>query len=577
MAALVLVLALLPRLASLTTFITYDEYDQLHFAAQFLQAILRGDAGGALVLGYPGVPTMALGALGLWVQHQLALLPWGEEGGMVAPPVSPVLPLPSPDVQTHRLFLPLVTVQQAAPASDFATVLDTVTQHPLVYLGAVRLPVMVAVSLMLVVLFVLLRRLVSTPLALAAALAISFNPLLLALSKIIHVDALLAVFMFASFLAFVVYLEKGSKGILIGSGVFGALAVLSKTPALILGPILMATGLIYIFTSPQPALRAIRRRRFLLAMAGWLVVAAVAFVIFWPAMWSRPMFAIEWILRNIVQNNQQTRSGSGVFWGWFNSDRNPLYYTYAFPFRWTPLATFGALASIGLAVTGYRQRGRAMRSFAVRILPLVLSLQSFIVIFIAAISIISRRSVRYTLPAMLPLDLLAILGLAWLLQVLTRRISSLKQRPASLWKLVLALLLAIQIEQVILYHPYYYAYFNPLLGGYRLAPYLVNMGLGEGLDAAARYLNQEPDAVSSTTASWFIRQFEPYYRGKSVEIFDVNDVVTADHTVFYITQIQLGFPTKELLDYFDDRLPEKVITLGGVDYVWIYPGPIIGR
>ncbi len=573
---LIFILALIPRIIDLSTFITYDEYDQLNFAALFLQAIILGDISGALVLGYPGVPTMALGALGLWLRYQLAVWGW--------------------------LDFPV----EGTITSLFA-LLDTTTSHPLEYLQFVRSPLVIVASLTITIIYLLLRQLINPHLAFIGTLVISFNPLLLALSRIIHVDAPLSYFMFVSFLAFVVYMEKGHLFMLGLSGLFGALAALSKTPSAILGPILVVTGLIYVLLPTKDQPRQLRWRRFIKAMFGWGLIAAVAFFALWPSMWSNPLQTLNHIIQNIIQNNEQTRSGSGIFWGPFNSDRNPLYYTYAFPFRWTPFTTLGYIFSLIMIVYGLWKRrkengppdlaisGSQPSNLLVSILPFMVSLQAFIILFIAPISIISRRSIRYTLPAMYPADLVAVLGWAGMLyllgQVMTLLISigvpnrfsqNLKRNGpkaskgvSQRWQPALLALTLIQIGFIIPHHPYYYAYFNPLLGGHYTAPYLVNMGLGEGLDAAARYLNQNPQAEQATTASWFVRQFAPFFKGHSVEIFDMADILTATHTVFYITQLQLGFPTPELLGYFNQRQPEKVITLGGVDYAWIYPGPLV--
>jgi hypothetical protein len=51
----------------------------------------------------------------------------------------------------------------------------------------------------------------------------------------------------------------------------------------------------------------------------------------------------------------------------------------------------------------------------------------------------------------------------------------------------------------------------------------------------------------------------------------------SDYTVFYINQVQRGFPSQELLDYFKDRQPLHTVRLGGLEYAWIYPGPVISN
>ena len=45
------------------------------------------------------------------------------------------------------------------------------------------------------------------------------------------------------------------------------------------------------------------------------------------------------------------------------------------------------------------------------------------------------------------------------------------------------------------HYPYYFTYYNPLVGGSRTAPDVMTVGWGEGLDAAARWLNQQPNSA----------------------------------------------------------------------------------
>jgi hypothetical protein len=40
--------------------------------------------------------------------------------------------------------------------------------------------------------------------------------------------------------------------------------------------------------------------------------------------------------------------------------------------------------------------------------------------------------------------------------------------------------------------PYYLSYYNPLMGGPRKAPQVMQIGWGEGLDQAGRYLDRNP-------------------------------------------------------------------------------------
>ena len=538
----VFLLALTPRLLGLDVFLTADEDDQLRFAAGFLVAVLNGDWEKAVLLGYPGVPTMALGGLGLGLRYLLHQWGWA--------------PLPG-----------------AGP--DLASTLRHVTDYPLAYIQAARLPMVVAASLAILGIYLLMRRLLDRRIALVAFLLIAFDPFFMANSRILHVDAPLTYFMFLSFLAFFLYLKEARWGWLVLSGLTGALATLSKTPGAILGLILVITGLIYalhpaddIPIGPQGSTgeadareaASSRWRRFLIALGIWGVVAVGAFYALWPSMWVKPGYALNLIIRNVSSAIITTHPSSGVFWGSTRSDQNPLYYLISLPFHLTPLATIGLL--LGLVATWRLRRYRV----------LLLSLWAYAIIFIAPVSIVGRRGDRYALPIYLALELLAAIALFW---IADRLASSKWTRLKGRWTWVLGIILGAQILFISLYHPYYFNYFNPLVGNGRTAPYLINVGWGEGLDQAAASLNQVPNAAQKTVASWYSFQFAPYFEGQTVDLSSNRPALTADYTVFYINQVQRGFPSQELLSYFRDRQAMDTVRLGGVDYAWIYPGPVI--
>jgi len=537
----IFLLALIPRLIGLNVFLTADEDDQLRFAAGFLVAVLNGNWKQAVLLGYPGVPTMALGGLGLWLRYLLHEWGWA--------------PLP-------------------AAGPDLASTLRHVTDYPLAYIRAARLPMVVVASLAILGIYLLMRRLVGRRIALVAALLIAFEPFFMANSRIIHVDAPLTYFMFLSFLAFLLYLKEARWGWLVLSGLTGALATLSKTPGAILGPILLISGLIYALhpadntpTEPEVGVarptgpKASKRwRRFLIAIGIWAVVAVVAFYALWPSMWVNPGRALRLITSNVQIAINTDHPSSGVFWGPTESDKNPLYYLISIPFHLTPLTTIGIL--VGIIATWRLRRHRV----------LLLSLWAYTFVFIAPVSIVGRRGDRYALPVYLALDLLAAIALVWV----TGRLASANwARLKGRWKWVLGVAVGVQTLFALLYHPYYFDYFNPLLGNGRTAPYLINVGWGEGLDQAAAYLNQLPDASGKTAASWYSFQFAPFFKGNTIDLSSNEPALRADHTVFYINQVQRGFPSQELLSYFQDREPSHTVRLGGVDYAWVYPGPVV--
>lgn len=555
----IFLIALLPRLLMLDAFLTADEDDQIMFAHLFLKSALQGDWAGALVLGYPGVPTLILGALGVGLRYICHYNDW----------------LPLPWVQADLM-----------PTLDQLTTHFGVFAYPMDFLVWVRVPMAVVGALCVLGIFGLTRRLLDDRLALLASLIIAFDPFILAHTRVIHVDAPLAYFMFLSFLAFLLYLTQGGWKWLLISGLFGGLAVLSKTPAVLLGPILVASGLLYALFPPPTIPRSLRWKRLVMALGGWGLVAAGAIFALWPSMWADPLHVVDRLVSNVQSVNQMAHPTTGIFWGEQQSDQNPFYYLIAFPYHLTPLTTIGVGFSLVMIMVGlgvwWRWRPEDDpavdgASWLPSILPLAMSLGVYIIIFVAPVSAISRRGDRYILPVFFAAALLAVLALWWLVTLLKRIFPAWLARLRLSVPLLIGGAVGLQSLLVLLYHPYYLAYYNPLLGGARTAPFYVNIGWGEGLDLAAAYLNDLTGSESPAVAAWYSAQFAPFYHGPTLDLSDQSSALTGDYTVFYINQVQRGFPSREILDYFQQREPLKVITLGGIDYAWIYEGPVVSQ
>jgi hypothetical protein len=173
--------------------------------------------------------------------------------------------------------------------------------------------------------------------------------------------------------------------------------------------------------------------------------------------------------------------------------------------------------------------------------------------------------------------LLSALALWWLVLLAGRHLPARLQRFRLEPLHLIGVALLVQIVVVLLYHPYYLAYFNPILGGAQTAPYRINIGWGEGLDLAADYLNELDREEPPVVASWYRNQFAPYYQGQTIDLSNQESALTADYAVFYLNQVQRGFPSQEILNYFRQREPAHVVIVRGIEYAWIYEGPIIGQ
>jgi hypothetical protein len=193
-----------------------------------------------------------------------------------------------------------------------------------------------------------------------------------------------------------------------------------------------------------------------------------------------------------------------------------------------------------------------------------------------AISLSSQKYDRYLLPAWLALLMLAGWGWAGLLEWLVGRIERRgdRYRQVAAGVVLSLILLACQGAGAAQAYPYYYSYYNPLLGGLNRAAQVLMVGWGEGLDQAGLDLDALPNAARLRVMSWYADGcFSYFFRGRTVGM-DTNttlaDVKQMDYVVVYYQQLQRQEPSKEILDYLADLSPVKVIRVGELDMVQIY-------
>jgi hypothetical protein len=140
--------------------------------------------------------------------------------------------------------------------------------------------------------------------------------------------------------------------------------------------------------------------------------------------------------------------------------------------------------------------------------------------------------------------------------------------------LLLAAVVLVQLAGTWQTYPYYLNYYNPLLGGLKKAEEVMMVGWGEGLDQAARYLNQKPNAEKMKVISWSADGcFSYFFKGSSATIdYDMNidSLRRADYVVLYLNEWQRQAPNPEFLAYFEQLKPEYVVRIGGVEYARVY-------
>jgi hypothetical protein len=521
--------ALLPRALGLEIFATADEAKWVYRSAQFLEAVLRGDLGGTVVNLTPAVTTTWLGSLGLSGYYAL-----------------------------HRLELGVSFTTWLASLPEFRTEMDV--------LVAVRWPMVLLTSLGVVAFYLVARRLTSEWTARLFALLLAFDPHFISLSRVLGHDAPAGLFMGLSLLTFLkVVPGKGktqSPGFssagewkwLVISGVLAGLAWLSKSPTLFLIPFVGLVALV------EALRRGIPVRTWILRLAVWAAAGWLVFILAWPAAWRDPVVAPYSVVHNAFLSATDTVEADAEGY-WQVPDLGPFYYLVNGAFKLSLFATLGLLAWAWLCV-----RKRHVPSSHEWWLLV------FVVLFIIFMTLGGKRSNRYILPAWPALYYLAAVGLSEFSGFL-EQLASKGESQASLYDTLqptfsIIGLLVLTLPAVMVF-PYYFSYFNPLMGGPLTAPHVVKIGWGEGLDQVGLWLDEQKDAAALHVGSYYTSALAPFFSGSLSGV----TATGLDYTVLYVKQAQAGEPSPTILRYFEGEMPAHSVWLNGIEYARIYAGP----
>jgi hypothetical protein len=510
-----------PRLLGLNLFLTADEPLFLDHAREFGEGLAYGDWRQTLGIGYPGVT--------------------------VAGWAAPVVSLAGTELGAYT-------------AGRMATALLN--------------------GILLLLIYRLAGSLLGRRPALIGVVLLAFDPYSLAYSRLLQVDAPLGFLMTLTGLSFLLWLQQDRIRWSILSGVFAGLALLTKSTALLLGPMLGAILLGWALASKP----SVERRWWPAKIKGGLLMVVITGFVFWslwPAMWVDPVGTLGLTFGKLFSDQEAGTGNLGMFWmGRFVEDPGPLFYVVAFILKATPWLVVGLALSLmyclvrspySVSTTYHPPR------ITHHVLRFTLSLWLFSLTYLLFMTIASKKSVRYLLPAFPVFYLLAGLAYDQLCLFLSERVKTWRSCLPSRFPapLLPVLLLMTLVLFTVFYHPYYLTYYNPLVLGWRWAPHTLLVGWGEGLDEAARYLNQQP---GQRVAAWYEWLFPVFYRKGEVQpVVPQENLITADRTVLYINQVQRDIPGPNIIHYFRmRRQPEYTVWLAGIDYAWVYPGPIAG-
>lgn len=538
---IILLATALPRIFALDRFATPDEYLWLARSANFYTALYEGDLASTFQREHPGVTTM-----------------WAGTAGFLA------------EYTTY----PTSGLGQADEGEFHNFIKSLSTSLPIRLLTAGRVFMVLGNTIALLLAYIYARRLVGLISALCGFLLIAFDPFHLALTRLLHLDGLLSSLLLLSLLAFIYYLQGRKIIHLIISAIAAGCSWLTKSPGAFLGPVVVLTAIADLWQK-RPLQHGQSLKKLIWSYTWpiliWASAGLLVFVALWPAMWVKPFDTVRSIA-NMAIGYAGSGHGAGVFFYGTVTDQlnNPLFYPASYLWRTTPIVLLGLVAAGWGLFRGRKPFDRPHARMT------TLSLILLTVIFSIGITLAAKKIDRYLLPVFAPLDLLA--GMGW-----ASLIFWVGERPIPIAKrywvyLALVIIVGLQMALSLRTYPYYFPYHNPLMGGNSKAPQAIKVGWGEGLDQAAEYLNQKPNAKGLRVFSWYADgPFSYFFAGRSRRMWLDNELdetrwqrfLNSDYAVTYVNQWQRNLP-EQVLDYLSNLEPEHTIWINGIEYVRIY-------
>lgn len=469
---LLIVLGFLLRLAPIGRYVTPDEPAWVERSIRFRDAVAARDWASIPSTGHPGVTTMWLGTAGVAVREWL-------------------YPVESVD---HLAWVRRLA--WLAPENGEAF------PHLAFFLPYGRVAVALTTSLALVASFWLLKQLFGPGVALLAVGLLSLDAFFAGYSGLLHTDGLLASFSTLSLLSLLMVVRDDGPGPMPGgiwalvSGVFGALALLTKSLA---GYLVIFTGVVL---ASAWILRRIKPPQAVGYAVLWSLASLVVYVALYPVMWVNPVETVRDLLVAPIQESTSALRPT-FFAGRMALRHGPEFYLVALPFRLNAVVLLGSLLSLWVFA-----RRKELR-------PLLGWLGLFCFGYLLLLALNVKRYQRYMLPVVAPVTVVA--SVTWSSLWRSRRwlLKAPEVDRLGLLPLVLSLC-SLQLLLVLPFARYPLTSFNPLLGGPWIGGRLLSADWGEGMGAAARWLNRRPDAEQLTVAASSVPSFASLFDGHAV-------------------------------------------------------------
>ncbi|MBD2745034.1 glycosyltransferase family 39 protein [Coleofasciculus sp. FACHB-1120] len=535
------------RVSAITVPINSDEVLWMTRGSTFIQNLLEGDLTGTYRRHHPGVTNM-------WVIGSSMLL----------------------NCRLHQQFPGLLGLNQPL---DLNACLNQV-QFPILFYVLPRLLQAAIASACMVGFYILSKRLLGQSVALCSLSLLLLEPFFLAYQRYLTTDALMADFSILALLLFLLYLwsDRYRRHLLVASGVFMGLATATKVTALFILPAIAIWIVLIELGNWRTSFPPSGWKQQLANLRWWGLSIIGTIVLIWPAMWVSPSYVVAQIYKGLLKESER---GSLFFLGQITDSPGLLFYPLVLAYRLSPVLQVGLLAFLAiLLIPKLRRHQKRMPELtALALVPLCVLL---------ILSVSDSKIDRYINLFLPVLALLSAVGwleiVVWVgrsTEALRRRFGKhhIGKRGINRGVTTAIALFGLQFIVLIPYYPYYISYYNPLLGGSGAAKQIFMIGQGEGLDLAAKWLNQSPNAKEIKVASWYSSSFAAYFYGQTLPIEkdilpDPQPWTTANRVVLYYNQFQRQLPEPKAIAYFVPQQPLYAARLHDIDYARVYPGPV---
>jgi hypothetical protein len=534
------------RLAGLDRLVTPDEPLWITRSARFAAALTDGRLADTYQAVHPGVTLM-------WVGTAVLLLR--------DPSVPSTVPGPA----------------ELTRVGEVDTVLEPLGFEMAPLLVDLRAGAILLNALILAMAWWLLWKALGAVPALVAGALITFDPLYVGTSRLLHLDALTAGLLLVSPLALLAYLQSRSSAYLALSAATAALAWLTRTSGLVLLPwtaAILALSLARSWRCPS-AERLIAARRVALAGATWLAIALLTTAVCWPALWVAPIGTIEAGIQGSLDLATEAHAKQIFFRGAVRQD-DPglLFYPVAFVWRTSPIVLIGLGLALGGALAptgaGLDRRTRLAVGYLV----------AFALAYLVLLNVGAKKIDRYALPVLIVADVVAAIGWVWLAGRAVdrgrRRYGSTLSGASAACLLVAAV--TMQAGFAVASAPYFFHYYNPLVGGLDGAEDVMMIGWGEGFDQVGDWLNAQPNAEQlAVTAGPWPKALDYYFVGSVAQrehldlaVGQAREWLTTDIAVVSFAEVQRRLVGAAFWEALRQAPPTSVVRLDGEEMIWVY-------